>query len=119
MKRAIELKHVGPKGHVRTLIEELIGHLEHRVAGLSSDAASLHVLFEENRAHRLYRIALACHVPGRTVAAHEEGHVPGAVIREAFAELSRQLQKATAMRRRARPRRRAGAPVGPVPEELP
>ena len=93
MKRTIELKHVGPKDHVRRLLEELIDRLEAKLDHGANDAASVHVVFEEERAHRLFRASLTCHVPGHILAAHEERRDPGTTIREAFAEVERQLEK--------------------------
>jgi ribosomal subunit interface protein len=118
MKRMIELKHVGPKEHVKGLLEELSDRLEEKLAHFQRDAVSLHIVFEENGAHKLYRVSLACHVPGHTVAAHEERRDAGLAIREAFAELERQLEKQKASlrheylrrhqaQRKRRPERRA------------
>lgn len=97
MKRAIELKHVGPKDHVRRLLEELIDRLEAKLDHGADDTASVHVVFEEERAHRLFRASLTCHVPGHTLAAHEEHRDAGTAIREAFAEVERQLEKQKAL----------------------
>lgn len=107
MKRTIELKHVGPKAHVRSLLEELIGRLEEKLAHFPQEAVSLHVLFEENGRHKVYRTSLTCHLPGRLVAAHDEGRDPGASIREAFSEVERQLEKQKALIRRERIRRQS------------
>lgn len=107
MKRVVEFKHVGPKAHVRRLIEELSGRLEEKLRHVPEDAVSLHVVFEENGTHTLYRTALTCHVPGYMVAAHEESRNGGATIREAFAEIERQLDKHNAVARREYLRRRS------------
>jgi len=113
MKRTIELKHVGPRSHVRGLLEELIGRLEEKLEHFPSDAVSLHVLFEENGSHLLYRTDLTCHVPGHTVAAHEEGRDAGTTIRKAFADAGRQLEKQKALIRHEHLRRhpQRGQPV--------
>ena len=105
MKCTIELKHVGPKELVRALLEDLIGRLEEKLNHFPPDAVSLHVLFEENGTHKLFRTALTCHVPGHTVAAHEEGREAGSTIRNAFAEVERQLEKQKAFLRREHLRR--------------
>ena len=97
MKRIIELKHVGPKDHVRLLLEELLDRLESKLTRFSADATSSHIVFEEHRAHKLFRAALTCHVPGQILAAHEEGWDSGEAIRKVFAEVERQLQKHKAM----------------------
>ena len=93
MKRSIELKHVGPREHVQRLFEELIDRLGTKLKHFPDDAVSVHAVFEENGTHKLYRTSLTCHVPGHTVAAHEERREAGASIRDAFAELERQLEK--------------------------
>ena len=99
MKRLIELKHVGPKEHVRTLLEDLIGRLEEKLKHFQNDAVTVHVVFEENGTHKLYRASLTCHVPGHTVVAHEEHRDAGTAIRETFAEVERQLEKQKAVLR--------------------
>ncbi|MBI3324503.1 MAG: HPF/RaiA family ribosome-associated protein [Candidatus Omnitrophica bacterium] len=105
MQRCLEFKHVGPKGQVRNLVESLIDRLEEKLQHLPQDAVSIHVLFEENGTHKLYRTALTCHIPRHVVAAHEEGRNAGATIREAFEELESQLLKRNALRRRKQLRR--------------
>ena len=93
MQRTIEIKHVQPKAHVRQLLEELMDRLEHQLKHFPDEAVSAHVVFEENGSHQLYRTSVTCHVPGRTVAAHDEGRDAGATIHEAFAQVRRQLEK--------------------------
>ena len=108
MKRIIELKHVvGPKRHVRALLEDLLDRLEGKLQHFQGDSVSVHALFEVNGAHKLYRAALTCHVPGRTAVAHEEAHDAGDVIRAVFAEVERQLEKHKAVLRREPLRKRA------------
>lgn len=99
MKRIIELKHVGPREHVQHLLEELSDRLGHKLKHFPEEAVSLHILFEENGARKLYRTSLTCHVPGHTVAAHEERREAGSSIHEAFVELERQLEKQKALLR--------------------
>jgi ribosome-associated translation inhibitor RaiA len=117
MRQIIELKHVGPKGHVRTLLEALIGRLEEKLSHFPQDTVSLHVLFEENGTHKLFRTALTCHVPGHTVAAHEEGREAGMTIRKAFAEVERQLEKQKAFLRREHLRRHQKEARGESPAD--
>ena len=107
MKRTIELKHVGAKHHVRRLLEELSDRLEEKLRHFPKESVSLHIVFEENGSHTLYRTALTCHVPRHTIAAHEEGRDAGATIRNAFAEVARQLEKQKAIVRRDYLRRRS------------
>jgi ribosome-associated translation inhibitor RaiA len=105
MKRLIEVKHVGPKEHVRTLLGELSDRLEEKLRHFPEDGVSLRVVFDENGTHKLYRAALTCHVPGHMAAAHEEHRVAGTAIRRAFAELERQLEKQKALLRHEHARR--------------
>lgn len=105
MKRTIEIKHVGPRQHVRGLLQELCDRLEERLKAFAADATSVHVVFDENRAHQLYRASVTCHVPGHMAAAHEERRDPGAAIRQAFRELERQLARHAAIARHERLRR--------------
>lgn len=107
MKRFIELKHVGPRAHVRQLIDELLDRLEQRLRHFPADAVSAHVLFEENGTRTLYRASLTCHVPGHMVAAHEEQREPGQAIRRAFEEVERQLEKQDPVRRQRHLRKRS------------
>ena len=107
MKRFIEIKHVGPRAQVQQLLAGLCDRIEEKLRHFSADTVTLHVLFEESGTHKLYRTAVTCHVPGHTVAAHEENRVPGACIREAFAELSRQLEKQKAIVRHEHDLRRS------------
>ena len=97
MRRTIELKHVGPREHVQQLLEQLIDRLEEKLQHFSKDSISLHVVFDENGSHKLYRTSLTCHIPKRIIAAHEERREARASIREAFAELERQLEKQKAV----------------------
>lgn len=106
MKRAIELKHVGAKPTVQGLLNDRMDRLEDKLGGFDSDAVSVHVAFEESRVHRLFRIAVTCHVPGHLVAAHEEQRDAGAAVRKAFAEVERQLAKHTRVVRREKLMRR-------------
>jgi len=106
MQRIIELKHVGAKHHVRGLLGGLIDRLEEKLQHVRADAVSIHAVFEENGTHQLYRAALTCHIPGQTVAAHEERRDAGAAIRRAFAEVERQLEKRKAVLRHERQLRR-------------
>ena len=107
MQRIIELKHVGPKALVRNLLEELIGRLEEKLRFFADEATSVHVVFEVNGSHKLYRTSLTCHVPGHVVAAHEEAHDAGASIRAAFAEMERRLEKQKAIARHEHELRRS------------
>ena len=97
MKRLVDLKHVGPTDQVRELLDDLMDRLEVRLGHFPSGSVSTHVVFDEHKAHKLYRIALTCHVPGHVAVAHKEHRDAGAVIREAFSDVERQLDKQTAV----------------------
>lgn len=99
MKRWFEIKHVGPRAQVQALLTQLSDRLEEKLRHFSPDAVTLRVMFDESGSHKLYRTSVTCHVPGHTVAAHEEHRVAGVAIREAFAELGRQLEKQKAIAR--------------------
>ena len=107
MKYTIDVKHVRPNAHVRHLIEELITRLEEKLQHFPQETVSLHVLCEENGTRKVSRVLLTCHIPGHTVAAHEEGREAGAAIRDAFDEIERQLAKHSARMRGEHVRKRA------------
>lgn len=113
MKRSIDVKHVDAKAHVQGLLERLISRLEGKLSHFPSEAVSVHVLFEENGSRKLYRTALTCHIPGHTVAAHEEDRDAGLSIHRTFAEVERQLEKQKAFIRREHLRQR-GPGAGPA-----
>lgn len=115
MKRFVELKHVKAKEQVRGLLEDLMDRVDHKLRHFPSDAVSLHVMFEETNGRRaLFRTSVTCHVPGHTVAAHEERHEAGLAIRQAFAEVERQLEKRKATRRHEREVRRSKRSEAPA-----
>ena len=58
MKRTIELKHVGPKAHVRSLLEDLIDRLEEKLGHFAGDATAVHVVFDENGSRTLYHTSV-------------------------------------------------------------
>ena len=122
MKRLIELKHIGPKEHVRLLINELCSRLEDKLRYADAEAVSVHLVFEENGTHKLYRASVTCHVPHYVAAAHEEGRDPGAALRNAFEEIEHQLEKHRPLRQREvmqkhAPKRREAAPAIEATEE--
>ena len=93
MQRSIELKHVEPRTQVRDVLNGQVDRLERKLQGYAPSAISVHVVFEENRAHKLFRTSVTCHVPGYVIAAHEEDREAGRAIHEAFKEVLRQLDK--------------------------
>ena len=122
MTRLIELKHIGPKNHVRKLVEELCDRLEDKLQSVDAEAVSVRVVFEENGAHKLFRASVTCHVPHYLAAAHEEDHDPGAALRGAFEEIEHQLEKHRPLRQRKvmqkhAPKRQPVAPAIDAAEE--
>ena len=115
MTRLIELKHIGPKKHVRLLVEELCDRLEDKLQSVDAEAVSVHVVFEENSAHKLFRASVTCHVPHYLAAAHEEDHDSGAALRGAFEEIEHQLEKHR--QQTHAPKRRQAAPAVDAAEE--
>lgn len=109
MKSSIELKHVGPRAHVRGLLEALIARLEEKLGHFPPDALSLRVVFEAHRSRTLFRTSLTCHLPGHLAAAHVEHQDAGTAIRRAFAEIGRQVEKEKASLRHEHGRRHARA----------
>ena len=93
MKRIIELKHVGPKNFVRKALDERCDRIEDRITFIEDDSINLRVVFEENSKHKRYNISLTCHLPKKTIVAHEEGHDSGEVIKKGFAEIEKQVDK--------------------------
>ena len=122
MKRFIELKHIGPKDHVRRLVEEWCDRLEEKLRYVDAESISVHVVFEENGTHKLSRASVTCHVPHVLAVAHEEGRNPGVALRGAFEELEHQLEKHRPLRRRKvmqkhAPKRQQAAPAIDTAEE--
>ena len=107
MNQTIELKHVGPKKVVQSLLWDLIERLEDKLGHLPQEAVAVHVVFDEHRRHQLYRTSVTLHVPRRMIAAHEEGRDSGTTIRKAFAEIERQVEKYKAVHRHEYQRRRS------------
>lgn len=97
MKWHMTLRCSAPREHVQQLLTSLIDRLGKQLNHFPEEAVSLHVVFEENGARKLYRTRLTCHVPGHMLAAREERRDPGLSIHQAFSELERQLSKQKAL----------------------
>jgi len=76
----------------RALIDQLKRKLERKLARLANDPAFLRVMVEENAARKLYRVSITLELPKKTLAAQEERHDPDETIRDAFAEIERQVE---------------------------
>ena len=97
MKHNIEFKNFDPdktletKDGIRKLIETCLARLEKSAKALPPDAVSARVMIEQNLAHKLYHVTVTLEVPEKTLAAKKETHNLAAGIRQAFAEIHRQL----------------------------
>ena len=118
MKRSIDVKHVAARRVVQTLLDDLMDRLEEKLKHFPDDAVSVRAVFEENGRRTLYRTSLTCHVPRHTIVAHDEHRDPGLSIRNAFAEVERQLErrKATIFHEHGRRRSRRIGRSGTSPE---
>jgi ribosomal subunit interface protein len=91
MRHNLEVKDSGPSLRMRQLVEESIARLDRLVPTFPSEAVFLRVFVEKNATRALHRVSLTLDVPGGTLATQEERHDAEEAIREAFAEIERQL----------------------------
>jgi RNA polymerase sigma factor (sigma-70 family) len=85
---------------IRKLIEDLITKVERKAKGFSPDAGFLKVLLEGNTARKLYHVSMTLELPGKTLATQRERHDVEVGIKDAIAEIERQLKKYSASLRR-------------------
>jgi len=88
----IEFKNLPADEKLRKLIDRLIGKLERKLARLGGDAAFLRVMLEENGVRRLYRVSVNLELPKKTLTSQEQRHDADESIRDAFAEIERQIE---------------------------
>jgi ribosome-associated translation inhibitor RaiA len=88
----IEFKGLAPQIQTQNLIKELITKLEKKTKRFSPDEMFLRLLVEENSARTLFRVSVTLEVPEKTLAAQEERHDLEETVRDAFAEIERQLE---------------------------
>jgi ribosomal subunit interface protein len=93
MKHTIEFKHWEPSPHLRDLVEASIATLDKLLAKFRPDVLFMRVLLERNEPRTLYRVSLSLDVPGRTLHAQEERHDVVEALREAFAEIEREIKR--------------------------
>ena len=91
MQRNVEFKDFTAPKSVRRLMDNRLARIEKKTASFPPDALFLRLMAEENSARTLYRVSITLEVPGKTLAAREERHDLGETIRDAFAEIERQL----------------------------
>jgi ribosomal subunit interface protein len=87
----IEFKGHAPQKDVQKLITELITKLEKKTKSFRPDTVHLRLTVEHNSARTLYRASITLTVSGKTLATWEERHDLHEVLRDAFAEIERQL----------------------------
>ena len=92
MTHTLAFKDGEPDERVRRLVDELAAKLERVVGEQPPDAVSLRVVLE-NFAHARCQVSATLTLPSGVLTAHEEGHRVGEAVRDAFAELQRQLEK--------------------------
>jgi len=92
MNYNIEFKNFTPQEEIQKLIQELIGKIEKKAQTFSPDASYLRLMLEENSVRKLYRVSITLELPKKTLATKEERHELVAAIRDAFAEIERQLE---------------------------
>lgn len=92
MKRAVEFKNFQPEAALEKLIGRLAGKLERRAKSFPPDVLFLRLMLEQNPARALYRASLTLEAPEKTLVAKVERHDPVEAVREAFAEIERQLE---------------------------
>ena len=92
MKHNVEFKGFASSEKLRDLVEELVSRLDSKVKGFSPDRVFLRVLVEQRPAHKLYKVAVTLDVPGKILAANQEGHELEPSIRRVFDEIERQLE---------------------------
>jgi ribosome-associated translation inhibitor RaiA len=88
----IEFKGIAPQKDIQKLIQELITRLEKRTKGFSPDVLYLRLMVEENPARALYHVSITLTLPEKTLATKEERHDLHETLRDAFAEIERQVE---------------------------
>jgi ribosomal subunit interface protein len=88
----IEFKGFAPQKQIQNLIQERIKRIEKKTKGFSPEVVYLRLMMEENSVRTLYRVSLTLELPEKTLAAKEERHDLDETIRDAFAEIERQLE---------------------------
>jgi len=92
MNYNIEFKNFTPQKEIQKRIQQLIGKIEKKAQAFSPDARYLRLMLEENSVRKLYRVSITLELPKKTLATNEERHELVAAIRDAFAEIERQLE---------------------------
>lgn len=111
MKFNVEFKNFAADAKIRRRIEQLTKKVDRKLTTFSPDEVFLRLLIEENPVRKLYRVSITLGVPGKTLATQEQRHDLDETIRDAFAEIDRQIEahKATL---RGEPMRKRRATTG-------
>jgi len=99
MKFNVAFRNFESDDKTRKLIQRLTRKLDKKLTSYSGDEVFLRLLLEEIPPRRLFRASLTLRVPEKTIAAKEERHDLDETIRDAFAEIDRQLEARKAILR--------------------
>jgi ribosome-associated translation inhibitor RaiA len=92
MKLNIEFKNFAADAKIRRWLRQLIKKVDGKLTTFSPDEVFLRLLIEENPVRKLYRVSIALKVPKKTLAAQEQRHDLDETLRDAFAEIDRQIE---------------------------
>jgi ribosome-associated translation inhibitor RaiA len=81
-----------PQKELQKLITDLITKIEKKTKAFSPDVVFLRLMIEENSVRALYHVSITLELPEKTLAAKEERHDLNETIRDAFADIERQLE---------------------------
>lgn len=93
MKHTVEFKDWSPDPQLREFMELQIGRLERLTRTLPQESLFLRAVVDRNTTRTLYGVSITLQLPGANLAAREERHDLREAIRDAFAEIRRQLEK--------------------------
>ncbi len=95
MKKQIVYRNISKeaKKSLSALFEERLSSLQPLLNGFEEDDLFLRAAVQSHGTQVLYRVALELYLPHKTLTAHEEGPNVETVIRDAFAEIRRQIKK--------------------------
>jgi ribosomal subunit interface protein len=111
MKHTVEFKDWTPDADARELVQAEIRRLQRLIRTVPEESSFLRVVVDRNRTRTLYRITITVGLPGPNLATREERHDLREAVRDAFAEIRRQVEKyrekVTHVYEHKRPARRA------------
>ncbi|RMH37336.1 MAG: sigma-70 family RNA polymerase sigma factor [Nitrospirae bacterium] len=93
MKHHVIFENCEDNAVIRRTYEKCLARLETQLKRLPDESLFLHGTIERHHSKPRYRASLVLNVPGRALAAKEEGKDGEQVVREAFGELERQVKK--------------------------